>query len=224
MKLFNFFKKKKEVTFSSQEKKPKYADPYVILIENTTKEVKNWVVFGSNKYLQEENFGSDEGVELSNLGNSEMPYSAILQEFSMTSIKTGFIRFQSEDKKDIAQTISHHTNRNTNGFYNEPNYERRDIFLAIMKDAYQMQDDILDIRPANLLFNAETHLTGTIQPNSRIAISIFPIEVTTHETETLANERLSGKNVAPVIVQVSEKNVWGKTKSWITNLFKSQKD
>jgi hypothetical protein len=227
MKLFNIFKSKKKNTKYAQpgdtvnvHTPVKYADPYVILIENTTNEEREWVIFGSNKFLCEENFGSDEGVEVKNLGNVEMPYSSILEEFSKTKIKCGIIRVQSENRKDVSQSISHHTIRNTNGIY-APNYERRDIFLAIMMDAYQQQADIIDFRPTDLFIDGQTHFSGKIQPNSRIAFSVFPIEKIIGSNENLDIERLNGKNVAPVIIQTGfhdsnskkKKSFWSRLKS-----------
>lgn len=223
MKLFNIFKSKNKSSKHSQggviekEQPIKYADPYVILIENKSEEQKKWVIFGSNKFLNEENYGSEENVEIKNYGNIETSYSSILEEFSQIKIKCGFIRVQSDNSKNICQTMSHHTIRNTSGMYS-PNYERRDFPLTIFLDAYQMQTDILDIRPVDLFLNNETHLSGTIEPNSTFAISIFPVEIISPFYEKLESTRLSGKNVAPVIVQTSTNK-----KSWLKRLFTKNK-
>jgi len=223
MKLLNFFKGKETQRPSDLLKKnidyPKYSDPYVILITNTTDEIKNWIIFGSNKYLEEKNYGSEKGIELKNYGNVENSYGSILEEFSKKKIKCGKIRVQSDNVKNILQTISHHTIRNTNGF-SEPNYERRDMFLSIMMDAYQQQSDIIDFTPINLFIDEKTHFSGTIQPNSKIAFSIFPIEKIIDSNEKFDIPRLNGKNVAPVIIQTIEKN---KSKSWFSKFFKSKK-
>lgn len=192
----NFFSKKKPETVEQVN----VSNPYVIRIENTTDFEKNWVVFGSNKFLNSPNFGSDPGVELTNWANMFSTYSSILQDLASSKVKIGKLRFQSDNKFNLRQTISHHKLSNDSGYF-KVCYEMRNLFLSLLKDAYQMQDDILDVSLLMEIDNS-THLSGTIAPKSTFTISLFPIEITKiGEDKKHSIPRLSGLNVSPVIIK-----------------------
>lgn len=196
------------------------SNPYVIRIENTTDFEKNWVVFGSNNFLNSPNFGSDLGVQLTNGSNMDLPYSSILQDLTSSKVKIGKLRFQSDNKLNLRQTISHHKFNNDSGYF-KVCYERRNLFLSLLRDVYQMQDDLLDV---SLLMEIDNsiHLSGTIAPKSTFIISLFPIEIVRiGEDKNYSTPRLSGLNVAPVIIkQVTDLKGWFKK---IKNKFVTKK-
>lgn len=176
------------------------SNPYVIRIENNTDDERNWVMFGSNQFLNSPNFGSDPGVQLTNWANMVLPYSSVLHDLASCKVKIGKLRFQSDNKLNLRQTISHHKLTNDSGYF-KVCYERRNLFLSLLRDAYQMQDDILDV---SLLMEIDNsiHLSGTISPKSNIVISLFPTEITKiGEDEKHSIPRLSGLGFDRVIVK-----------------------
>jgi hypothetical protein len=211
-----FFKKK----LSETPKEVNVSNPYIIRIENTTDEEKDWVMFGSNKFLNLPNFGSNPGVQLTNWANKDSSYSSILQELSSCKVKIGKLRFQSNNQLNLHQTISHHKLNNDSGYF-KICYEKRNLFLSLLKDAYQMQSDIVDV---SLLMEIDNsiHLSGTIAPKSTFIISLFPIEIVRiGEDKNYSTPRLSGLNVAPVIIkQVTDLKGWFKK---IKNKFVTKK-
>ena len=102
------------------------------------------------------------------------------------------MRFQSSVIRNIQTEIFHHKYNLFRG-----TYKRKEFNLAICMDAYQQQANIVDIRK-NWKITRKTHLSGTIQPNSIIIITIFPI------MKGSDLPRISGKNVAPVIIQTTQ--------------------
>lgn len=227
MSLFNWRKKKKQnndfvdLKNSFADRPAKLSNPYVIKIENTSSEVKEWVLFGSNLHLLAINSGNDLQVKVENLGTTT-PYNALLVEHIAQRTKIGKMRFQStvhsnlhkHNFKIVRQLLS-------SGWFQE-SVTIKDIPLAIMMDAYQQQADILDFT-VEFDIDRYTHITGVIEPNSVIVVSMFPIEI---EQEQFKTTRLSGKNVPPVIISVTDNNP---TKGKITtfwdlckNYFKSK--
>jgi hypothetical protein len=186
-----FFKKKQQ----QPELKP--SNPYILEIKNTTDEVKEWILFGANRYLNQPNNGNPVGVEISDLqGNNG--YQSLLQEMDNSEITIGNIRIMSNNQKNLTQKVQHHLHNSAGGFC-EISYVRRDLFLAICKDAYQQQSDIIETTiPKEFNLNSKVHLSGTIEPNSSFTITIFPSKINEEEFKFV---RLTGKNVAPVIIQ-----------------------
>jgi hypothetical protein len=83
--------------------------------------------------------------------------------------------------------------------------------LSIARDAYQQQNDILDVtKPVTI--DGNSYITFTLLAGVTLVISMFPIEVLSGKAKlnggVLDNRarapRLSGKNVAPVIIQTSQ--------------------
>lgn len=206
------FKKKKPLVQIDQS--PSQSVPFIIRIENTSNETQNWILFGSNKFLSIDNFGNNPSVKVSNYSTEHTTYSAILQEFSSSEMKIGLMRFQSEKTSNLTQVISHHKVNNNAGFF-DVCYEQRNLSLAIMWDAYQMQSGIVDAR-AEILINNKTHLSGTIEAKSVILITLFPVEMVSERitNKKFSKPRISGVNVAPVIIH----QVKSATKGWFFKL------
>jgi hypothetical protein len=83
--------------------------------------------------------------------------------------------------------------------------------LSIARDAYQQQNDILDVaKPVTV--DANSYISFTLLAGVTIVISMFPVEVMSpkaklnggNQLNTARAPRLSGKNVAPVIIQTSQ--------------------
>jgi len=197
----SFFKRKKE-------KKPEvsYANPHVIEIENFSRDIESFVLFGSSRFLNEHNFGNSDDIKISYLSD-DITYSSFLTQMLSTSYKFGLMRVQSNNKDNLRKTLYHNLfNPNVEMF--GVVFERRDIKLATMIDAYQFQMDILDVRLPNLKMDKHHYFSGYIEPQSTLVISFFPTEMISSdfsENVKFGNARLSGVNVAPVIIHTTPK-------------------
>jgi len=83
--------------------------------------------------------------------------------------------------------------------------------LSIARDAYQQQSDILDVtKPVTV--DGNTYITFTLAGSAVFVISAFPVEVMSSKAalnggrslNSARAPRLSGKNVAPVIIQTAQ--------------------
>ena len=89
--------------------------------------------------------------------------------------------------------------------------------LSILRDAYQQQADIIDVTKM-VTIDGNTEMNFTLKANAVLTISMFPVAVVSGKAELNGGvalnraraPRLSGKNVAPVIIQTSQ-NVRGIT-------------
>ena len=202
MKLFS----KKKKSNIEEEVNSKVSNPFIVQIENTSSEAKPFVLFGSNRFLNEKNFGNSKEIKISYLGENT-PYASILTEMLTTSYKIGLIRVQSNNSKNIRQTLGLNMANPNVGMYDVV-FEKREIKLAIMMDAYQMQSDIIDVRLPNLKMDKHYYFSGQIEPNSILVISIFPTEIISSgilEEVKYKNARISGTNVAPVIIHTTSR-------------------
>jgi hypothetical protein len=80
-----------------------------------------------------------------------------------------------------------------------------------MRDAYQQQSDIIDVtKPVTI--DGNTYITFNLIASATLTISMFPVAVLSGKAKlnggafdnTARAPRLSGKNVAPVIIQTSQ--------------------
>jgi len=83
--------------------------------------------------------------------------------------------------------------------------------LSIMRDAYQQQSDIIDVtKPVTV--DGNTYISFTLLNGATLTISMFPIAIISGKAKLNGGNslnsarapRLSGKNVAPVIIQTSQ--------------------
>ena len=80
-----------------------------------------------------------------------------------------------------------------------------------MRDAYQQQADIIDVTKS-VTIDGNTEVSFTLVANATLTISMFPVAVLSGKAELNGGvdlnraraPRLSGKNVAPVIIQTSQ--------------------
>jgi hypothetical protein len=186
------------------------SDPYVIQYANTTASDQAAILFGYNDYFGAANYGNPAAIVITNLQGGT--YGRLIAQSNNKAFKIGKWRFQSATSSQLQQTLQLvHTDANGKQ-YSTP------LNLSIMRDAYQQQSDILDVTKP-LTIDGNTSLTFTLKASATLVISMFPISVLSSKAKlnggnTLNNARaprLSGKNVAPVIIQTTQ-DVRGITK------------
>jgi len=191
--------------------KAQVSDPYVIQYENTTAGDLTAIIYGYNDYFGAANFGNPAGITITNLQGGT--YGRLIAQSNNKFFKIGKWRFQSADASQLQQTLQiTHVDANGKQYITPMN-------LSIMRDAYQQQSDIIDVtKPVTI--DGNTYITYTLKANATFVISMFPISVMSgkaklnggHVLNRARAPRLSGKNVAPVIIQTTQ-DVRGITKS-----------
>lgn len=192
------------------------SDPYVIEYENTTPGDLVATLFGYNDFYNAANFGNPAGIVITNLQSNTGPgtgYGRLLAQSNNKNFKIGKWRFQSANSAQLQQTMQLvHVDGNGKQ-YSTP------LNLSIMRDAYQQQSDILDVTKT-LTIDGNTYINFILKAASTLVISMFPVAVLSGKAKlnggvslnTAKTPRLSGKNVAPVIIQTTQ-DVKGITKS-----------
>jgi len=188
------------------------SDPYVISYANTnTTTDYTAILFGYNDYFSVTNGGNNANISITNLQGGT--YGRLLAQSNNKFFKIGKWRFQSSNGSQLAQTLTiNHVDANGKQ-YSTP------LNLSIMRDAYQQQSDILDVTKT-VTVDGNTYITFTLLKNTTLVISMFPVAVLSGKARlnggTMENmaraPRLSGKNVAPVIIQTTQ-SVAGITKA-----------
>jgi hypothetical protein len=190
------------------------SDPYVLSFTNTTTGTNNTaVLFGYNDYSTGYTQGQPAwpGIQVANLQGGT--YGRLLTQSNNKPFKIGKFRFQAatytsgtdNTSSQLAITITiNHVDGNGKQ-YSTP------LNLAIARDAYQQQNNILDVTKP-ITVDGNTYLTFTVYANTVLTIAMFPVEV--FSTKAVLNggktlnmaqaPRLSAKNVAPVIIQTAQ--------------------
>lgn len=187
------------------------SDPYVIQYVNTTAGNLTAILFGYNDNFGAANFGNPAGITITNLQGGT--YGRLIAQSNNKFFKIGKWRFQSASAAQLQQTLQlTHVDANGKQYVSPLN-------LSIMRDAYQQQPDIIDVtKPVTV--DGNTFASFTLIAGATMVISMFPVSVISGKAElnggALLNRarapRLSGKNVAPVIIQTTQ-DVKGITKS-----------
>lgn len=187
------------------------SDPYVIQYENTTVGTLTAILFGYNDNFGLPNFGNPVGITITNLQGGT--YGRLIAQSNNKFFKIGKWRFQSANLTQLSQTLSvNHVDANGKQ-YSVP------VNLSIMRDAYQQQSDIIDVTKPTTI-DGNTFITFPVLPLTIFVISMFPVEVLSGKAALNGGRslnrakapRLSGKNVAPVVIQTTQ-NVKGITKN-----------
>ena len=199
------------MSYASGQQAQAVSDPYVIQYQNTTAGTLTAVMFGYNDYFGNATFGNPVGITVTNLQGGT--YGRLLAQSNNKFFKIGKWRFQSANASQLSQTLTL-THYDANGKqYSTP------LNLSIMRDAYQFQNDILDVtKPVTIDGNSQINFP--LLANTIFVISIFPTQVISGKAvlnggtslNSARAPRLSGKNVAPVIIQTTQ-GVAGITKS-----------
>lgn len=189
------------------------SNPYVIQYVNGTPGTLTAVLFGYNNFFNDPTgqFGNPVGITVTNLQGSS--YAALIGQTSNKAFQIGKWRFQSASAGQLSQTLTvSHFDANGNQ-YSTP------LNLSIMRDAYQFQSDILDITKT-ITVDGNTQITFPLLPLTTLVISMFPVSVFSNKAvlnggsalNKAVAPRLSGKNVAPVIINTNQR-VGGVTKA-----------
>jgi len=187
------------------------SDPYVIQYVNGNAFDVTAILFGYNDYFGAVNYGNPAGVTITNLQGGT--YGRLIAQSNNKFFKIGKWRFQSASASQLSQTLQlTHVDANGKQYITPLN-------LSIMRDAYQQQNDILDVtKPVTV--DGNTYITFNLVALATIVISMFPVSVISGKAKlnggssynTAKAPRLSGKNVAPVIIQTTQ-DVRGITKN-----------
>ena|ERR1035437_8453014 len=179
------------------------SDPYVVSYENTTTVDVTAILFGFNDYFGAGNYGNPAAVIITNLQGGT--YGRLISQSNNKFFKIGKFRFQSATSSQLQQTLQlTHVDANGKQYITPLN-------LSIMKDAYQQQSDIIDVtRPVTV--DGNTFITFTLKAATTLTISMFPTSIISGKAKLNGGNslnqarapRLSGKNVAPVIIQTSQ--------------------
>jgi hypothetical protein len=182
------------------------SDPYVIQYENTTVGNLTAILFGYNDYFNQPNFGNPAGITITNLQTGTIAgYGRLVAQSNNKFFKIGKWRFQSTSAGQLSQTLQiFHVDANGKQ-YSTP------LNLSIARDAYQQQNDILDVTKT-VTIDGNSYVSFTLLAGVTLVISMFPVEVLSGKAKlnggSLDNfaraPRLSGKNVAPVIIQTAQ--------------------
>lgn len=189
------------------------SDPYVIQYQNTTAGTLIATLFGYNDFFGQTNFGNPVGIVITNLQGGT--YGRLIAQSNNKFFKIGKWRFQASgilSGAQLSQTLSiNHVDANGKQ-YSVP------LNLSIMRDAYQQQSDIIDVtKPVTI--DGNSFITFPVLGLMVFVISMFPVEVLSGKAKLNGGAqlnrarapRLSGKNVAPVVIQTTQ-NVRGITK------------
>jgi hypothetical protein len=186
------------------------SDPYVIQYENTTTDPLTAVIFGYNDVFGAANFGNPAGIVITNLQGGT--YGRLIAQSNNKFFRIGKWRFQSATSAQLQQTVTL-THFDANGKqYSSP------LNLSIMKDAYQFQSDVLDITKV-VTIDGNSQVSFPLLASTTMVVTMFPTSVLSgkaklnggHLDNRARAPRLSGKNVAPVIIQTTQ-DVKGITK------------
>lgn len=183
------------------------SDPYVLSYENTTTNDVTAVLFGYNDVFGATNFGNPSAVVIVNEQGGT--YGRLVSQSQNKAFKIGKWRFQSSSTAQLQITVTiKHTDANGKQYTTPMN-------LSVLKDAYQFQSDVLDITKP-ITVDGNTQLSFTLKASTTLVISMFPVAVLSekaklnggHTLNSARAPRLSGKNVAPVVIQTTQ-NVKG---------------
>jgi len=202
------------MSYATGQRAQAVSDPYVIQYTSLDS-VNNQtaVLFGYNDFFSDgaNRYGNGLNIDITSLQGGS--YARLLAQSNNKNFKIGKWRFQSSTAGQLSQTLTL-THYDANGKqYSTP------LNLSIMRDAYQFQSDILDVTKT-VTVDGNTQINFTLLAGATLVISMFPVSVVSAKAvlnggtslNSARAPRLSGKNVAPVIIQTTQ-GVAGITKS-----------
>ncbi len=182
------------------------SDPYILQYQNTTTNNVTAIIFGYNDYFNQPNFGNSAAVVITNLQTGTIAgYGRMISQSNNKNFKIGKWRFQSSTSSQLQITLQlTHVDANGKQMITPLN-------LSVQRDAYQQQNDILDVTKV-LTVDANTYISFTLIASATIVISMYPVDILSGKAKLNGGNtlnkarapRLSAKNVAPVIIQTSQ--------------------
>lgn len=181
------------------------SDPYVIQYTNTFTTDCTAVMFGfnANAFSGVGNFGNPAQVVITNLQGAT--YAQLFAQSQNKVFKISRQRFASSTPAQLQQTITiSHTDANGN-------VKSTPLNLSVMLDSYQFQSTVIDTTKS-VVIDGNTQLSFTLKAGATFVISLYPTSIISGKAVlnggTALNKavapRLSGKNVAPVIINTAQ--------------------
>jgi len=190
------------------------SEPYIIQYANSATTDATAVFLGFNDYgFSSPQFGSVASITVTNLQGGS--YGRLIAQSNNKPFRVQKWRFQASGtnvSSQLAQTIT------INYVDANGNTTTKPFNMSVLKDLYQQITDAIDCtKPIN--FDGNTYLTIPIKASTTLVMSAYPTVILSDKAilngGTLTNRsrapRLSGKNVAPVIIQTTQ-DVKGITK------------
>jgi hypothetical protein len=195
-----------DMSYAGGSRAQAVSDPYVIQYDNTALVPVTAILFGYNDYFNQPNFGNPVLTIITNLQTGTIAgYGRMIAQSNNKFFKLGKWRFQCSTPAQLQITLNiNHVDANGKTYTSPLN-------LSIMRDAYQQQPDIIDVtKPVTI--DGNTFITFTLLAGSVFTISMFPVSVISGKAKlnggaslnSARAPRLSGKNVAPVIIQTTQ--------------------
>ncbi len=179
------------------------SDPYIIQYVNTTTNDVTATIFGFNDTQNTPNFGNPAAVVITNSQGGT--YGRLWAQSNNKPFKIGKIRFESATAAQLQQTYSIIQVDASGKTYTVP------LNLSVQLDAYQFQATIRDV-VRTISVDGNTSITFTLKASATLVISMYPIVILSGKAVLNGGKnvnnarapRLSGKNVAPVIIQTTQ--------------------
>lgn len=196
---------------SHHQRKAVYkANPYQIIIENPTDRPLKAVLFGNDRHLLKDNFGSDRGIIIQS-SQPNVEYVEILQRSSTHQFKTQHIRIESENVLQLSKPMTIHEKDAAGRWAQNP------LNLHIYRSPYQQQEKVIDIDDILVDIDGSTYLEHEIEPKTRVFYSIFPL----YEINTAGT--LTGKDPIKAFAPAGVNSSLGRPKKVIPQIIKGLK-
>lgn len=175
--------------------------PLIIQYKNSIDSDIQGTLFGYNDFSNSPNFNNAE-IEISTLHGGS--YKTMIAHSQNEPLRIGKWRFQASGANiadQLAITVKINQVDAINTPYSVP------MNLSIMRDAYQQQEDILDVT-RSVTIDGNTFISFPVKANTALVISLFVIDIASAKSRLNGgnninrrhSQQLSGKNVAPVII------------------------
>lgn len=179
------------------------SDPYVIQYANTTTNDVTATLFGFNDNQNATNYGNPAAIVITNLQGGT--YGRLFAQSNNKPFKIGKWRFESSTAAQLQQTLSIYQVDASGKQYVVP------MNLSVTLDAYQQQSTVRDV-VRTVSVDGNTYITFTLKASATVVISMYPIAIISSKAvlnggknlNSARAPRLSGKNVAPVIIQTTQ--------------------
>lgn len=187
--------------------------PYIISYANSTASTVTAIFMGFNDYATATNYGNPTAITLANLQGGT--YGRLINQSANKNFVVGKWRFTASGSNVASQltqtlTLNH---VDANGVVTQV-----PINMSVLKDLFQYSTDAIDVT-RRITFDANTFFTFPLLANATLVVAAYPTIVLSGKAllnggsnvNTANAPRLSGKNVAPVIIQTTQ-DVRGITK------------